>query len=64
MKTLAAVILAGVLTVSQAWAGSAGDSVDVRIISDDGRSLPTYPVKTKSTLKKVYTEAVKGDHYR
>lgn len=64
MKTIVAVILAVVLNAVQAMAGSVGDAVEVRIISDDGRSLPTYPVKMRSGLKKVYAEAVKGDHYR
>jgi hypothetical protein len=64
MKTIAAVILAVVLSAVQAWAGSVGDAVEVRIVTDDGRTLPTYPVKTRHSLKKVYAEAVKGDHYR
>jgi hypothetical protein len=37
--------------------------VEVRIVTDDGRST-TYPVSFRSGLKKVYAEAVKGDHYR
>lgn len=64
MKNIAAVILAIVLSAVQVWAGSVGEDVVVRIVSDDGRSLPTYPVKMRSGLKKVYAEAVKGDHYR
>lgn len=64
MKTIVAVILAVVLSAVQVMAGGVGDAVEVRIISDDGRSLPTYPVKMRSGLKKVYAEAVKGDHYR
>jgi hypothetical protein len=64
MKTIAAVILAIVLSSVQVWAGSIGDSVDVRIIADNGQTLPTYPVKMRSGLKKVYAEAVKGDNYR
>lgn len=64
MKTIAAVILAVVLSAVQVWAGSVGEAVEVRIVSDDGRSLPTYPVKMRTGLKKVYAEAVKGDHYR
>jgi len=57
-------MLAIVLSGVQVWAGSVGDSVAVRIVTDDGRTLPTYPVKLRSGLKKVYTEAVKGDNYR
>ncbi len=64
MKTIAAVILAIAVSVTQAWNANAGDAVEVRIVNDDGRALPTYPVKTRSALKKVYAEAVKGDHYR
>jgi len=64
MKTIAAVILAIVLSAVQVWAGSAGDAIEVRIVTDDGRTLPTYPVKTRRSIKKVYAEAVKGDHYR
>jgi hypothetical protein len=64
MKTIAAAILAIVLSAGQVWAGSAGDAVEVRIITDDGHTLPTYPVKTRHNLKKVYAEAVKGHHYR
>jgi hypothetical protein len=64
MKTIAAAILAVVLSAVQVWAGSVGDALEVRIVTDDGRTLPTYPVKTRHSLKKVYAEAVKGDHYR
>lgn len=64
MKTIAAVILAVMLCAANVWAGSVGNAVEVRIVTDDGRTLPTYPVKTKQALKKVYAEAVKGDHYR
>jgi hypothetical protein len=64
MKTIAAVILAIVVSAAQVWAGGVGDSIEVRIVTDDGRTLPTYPVKTRHNLKKVYAEAVKGDHYR
>ena len=64
MKTIAAIILAVMLWGANVWAGSIGNAVEVRIVTDDGRTLPIYPVKTKRALKKVYTEAVKGDHYR
>ncbi len=64
MKTIAAVILATLLCAVNVWAGSIGNAIEVRIVTDDGRTLPTYPVKTGSVLKKVYTEAVKGDQYR
>lgn len=64
MKTIAAVILAVMLCAANVWAGGVGNAVEVRIVTDDGRTLPTYPVKTRQSLKKVYAEAVKGDHYR
>ena len=64
MRTIAAIILAVMLCAANVWAGSVGDAVEVRIVTDDGRTLPTYPVKMKHALKKVYAEAVKGDHYR
>ena len=64
MRTIAAFILAALLCAANAWAGSVGDVVEVRVVTDDGRTLPTYPVKMKHALKKVYAEAVKGDHYR
>jgi len=64
MKIIAVIILAVVLCAANVRAGSVGDAVEVRIVTDDGRTLPTYPVMTKHALKKVYAEAVKGDHYR
>jgi hypothetical protein len=64
MKTFATAILAIMLGTVQAWAGSVGDAVEVRIVTDDGRTLPTYPVKLRNNIRKVYAEAVKGDHYR
>src|SRR5512137_359110 len=64
MKTIAMIILAAVLCAANVWAGSVGDAVEVRIVADDGRTLPTYPVMTKRALKKVYAEAVKGEYYR
>ena len=64
MKTITAVILAVVLCAAQVWAGSIGDSIEVRVVTDDDRALPTYPVKIRSGMKKVYAEATKGEHYR
>jgi hypothetical protein len=64
MKTVSAVILAIVLSAIQAWAVSVGNAVEVRIVTDDGRTLPIYPVKTRHSIKKFYAEAVRGDHYR
>ena len=64
MRTITAVLLALAMFVTGAWAGSVGDAVEVRIVSDNGRALPIYPVKMRSSSKKVYAEAIKGDHYR
>jgi len=64
MKTIAAVILVVIFSAVQVWAGSIGDSVEVRIISDTGAELPFYPVSARYPSKKVYAEAVKGDQYR
>ena len=64
MKTFTVVILALVVSAVQVWAGSVGDAVEVRIVADNGRTLPTYPVNMRSHLKKMYAEAVKGDNYR
>jgi hypothetical protein len=64
MKTIAIVILTIVVCTTSAWAGSVGDAMEVRIVTDDGRTLPTYPVKMRHGVRKVYAEAIKGDHYR
>jgi hypothetical protein len=64
MKTIGIIILAIVLCMTNAWAGAVGDAVQVRIVTDDGRTLPTYPVKMHHGVRKVYAEAIKGDHYR
>jgi hypothetical protein len=64
MKTIVTVMLAIVMSAAQGWGGSVGDAVEVRIVTDDGRTLPTYPVKLCSGIKKVYAEAVRGEHYR
>ena len=50
--------------VCPAWAGYGGGAVEVRIVTDEGRTLPIYPVTTGHQVRKVYAEAVKGDHYR
>jgi len=64
MKTIAAVLLTIMLFATGAGAGAVGESVEVRIVTDEGRPLPTYPVKLRHGVKKVYAEAVKGDQYR
>lgn len=47
-----------------ASAAAIGDTVEVSIITDDGRYLPFYTANIQPALKKVYAEAIKGDHYR
>jgi hypothetical protein len=64
MKNIGIVILAIVLCTTSVWAGGVGDAVEVRIVTDDGRTLPIYPVKMHHGVRKVYAEAIKGDHYR
>jgi len=65
MKTLfAAVAALLILAGSPAWASHVGNSVDVSIITDDGRMIPLYAQTSRHNLKKVYAEAVRGDHYR
>jgi hypothetical protein len=64
MKTwllLLAFLLVGVPSFASATVGGA---VDVNIITDNGQSLPFYPFKSTHGIKKVYAEAIKGDHYR
>jgi len=64
MKTLFAIAAALlVLAGGPVWA-SVGDSVDVGIVTDDGRTLPLYVKTSRHGLKKVYAEALRGDHYR
>jgi len=64
MKTITTVIVAFLLLSSSAWGNVIGNAVEVRIVTDDGWNLPTYPHKIRHDSHKVYAEAVKGDHYR
>jgi hypothetical protein len=64
MKKYSLFILLILFWVIPAQAVSYGEAVEVRIVTDDGRPLPTYPVKLNQGVRKVYAEAVKGDHYR
>lgn len=45
------------------WAGRIGTAIDVQIRSESGQVLPMYPVAAQSPTRKLYAEAVKGDHY-
>ncbi len=64
MRTIAIVILAVLVCASGAWAGGVGNAVEVSILTDNGRTLPTYPVTMSRGVCKVYTEAIQGDGYR
>lgn len=64
MKKIFAICLLFVLCSGIAAAATVGDVVEVSLLSGDGRLLPLYPSKSRPELKKVYAEAVKGDHYR
>ena len=64
MKTLLTICAVLFMLVSFVAAETTGNTVEVSIVSDNGRLLPFYPVKNDPKLKKVYAEAVKGDHYR
>jgi hypothetical protein len=46
-----------------AWAGCVGDVVELRIISDNQSELSVYPVPGRSTNRKAYAEATKGEQY-
>lgn len=45
-------------------AANIGEAVEVEIVTDSGRPPPFYPAASRATTRKVYAEAVKGDHYR
>jgi hypothetical protein len=63
-KTIATLILVFLLLTGSAWANVAGNAVEVRIVTDEGWTLPTYPHKIRHDSHKFYAEALKGDHYR
>lgn len=64
MKTIIVVILAAMLSASGAWAKTFSDAIEVSIVTDSGHRLPTYPVKIRPGLSKVYAEAIKGEQYK
>lgn len=64
MKYIAVIFLTLLVCATGAWAGSVGDAVEVRIVTDSGRDLPTYPASIRHGAHKVYAEAVRGDNYR
>jgi hypothetical protein len=63
-KVISIVFLAVFLLTAPAWAGVVGQAVEVSIVTDDGRPLPTYPAEVRYGVHKVYAEAVRGDCYR
>jgi len=52
------------LLFAGACSAAVGDSIEISLLTDDGRYLPFYVHKIQPAFKKVYAEAVKGDHYR
>ena len=64
MKKILLISVILFIWINTAAAATVGDSVEVSVITDHGWSLPFYAVKSRHHLKKVYAEAVKGDHYR
>lgn len=64
MKKVSLCLLLIIFWGSAAQATLFGNSVEVQIVTDNGRILPIYPVKADDGIRKVYAEAVNGDHYR
>ena len=63
MKTIAGIILALVVLATNSLGAGSDEAIEVRIITDEGRALPTYLVRQNKDVKKVYAEAIKGEHY-
>jgi hypothetical protein len=64
MKTIGIIMLITMLCTGSVGTAVAGNAMNVRIVTDSGQSLPTYPVSARHGMSKVYAEAIKGDHYR
>jgi len=64
MKILFVLLAALWIGLPCAAGASVGSAVDVSIVTDNGHSLPFYPYQSTHSIRKVYAEAVKGDHYR
>ena len=64
MKILLVLLAALLIGLPCAAGASVGSAVDVSIVTDNGQSLSFYPHRNSQGLKKVYAEAVRGDHYR
>lgn len=64
MKKLIMISFMLLVWASISAASTIGNAVEVSVITDNGRMLPFYQVKSRHNLKKVYAEAVRGDYYR
>jgi hypothetical protein len=64
MKTFLSLCAIVLIWANTASAAIVGEAVKVSVITDSGWSIPFYTVKSSHVLKKVYAEAVRGDHYR
>jgi len=64
MKILLSLLATCVIAIPSGAFATAGSAVEVGIVADGGRPLPLYPHTGSHAVKKVYAEAVKGDHYR
>ena len=64
MKKIIMVSFMLLVWASISAASTIGNAVEVSVITDNGRMLPFYQVKSRHNLKKVYAEAVRGDYYR
>jgi hypothetical protein len=64
MRKLIFISIIMLIWVGIAAADTIGDAVEVSVINDNGWALPFYSAKSRHNLKKAYTEASKGDHYR
>jgi hypothetical protein len=66
MKTLRTLLMVSTLLALAlpALAHGSGRAVEVELRTDDGRTLPIYSTTSQAGSRRVYAEAVKGDHYR
>jgi hypothetical protein len=64
MKTFLSLCAIVLIWANTALAAIVGEAVEVSVITENGWSIPFYTVKSSHDLKKVYAEAVRGDHYR
>lgn len=62
MKTMV-LVLVFMGFAAGAWGGSIGDTVEVRIRTDNGGELSLHPVAASEANRKAYAEARKGESY-